>query len=167
MSPVAFNRVTPVLRVTDLAASIDSYVRVLGFTMDWRDDDGNSFASVSRGDCHLFLASGDQGHPGSWVWIGVSDVDALHEELLAKGAKVRHPPTNYPWGSRELHVEDPDGNVLRFGSENKSGEPMGDWLDMRGILWRRGPEGGWTQVAVDESSRVLLDRDRDVGRRAQ
>jgi hypothetical protein len=26
---------------------------VLGFKMNWRDDDGNSFASVSRGDCHL------------------------------------------------------------------------------------------------------------------
>ena len=57
-----------------------------------------------------------------------------------------HPPANYPWGSRELHVEDPDGNVLRLGSENKPNEPFGDWLDMRGIHWRRKPEGGWARV---------------------
>jgi hypothetical protein len=50
---------------------------------------------------------------------------------------MRQPPANYPWGSRELHVEDPDGNVLRMGSENKPGEPFGDWVDMRGIRWRR------------------------------
>ena len=145
-APITFSRVTPVLRVNDLAASLDYYVRVLGFHLDWAGDDGSSFASVSRNDCHLFLAAGDQGHPGTWVWVGVSDVDALHEELLAKGARVRQPPTNYPWGSRELHVEDLDGNVLRLGSENKPGEPFGDWLDMRGIRWRRNPEGGWTRA---------------------
>ena len=142
---VAFHGVTPILRVSQLDASLNYYVGVLGFEMDWRNDDGNSFASVSRGQCQLFLSVGDQGNPGSWMWIGVSDVDALHEELLGRGARVRHPPTNYPWGSRELHTEDPDGNVLRFGSENRPGEPVGDWLDMRGILWRRSSEGGWTR----------------------
>ena len=142
---VAFHGVTPVLRVNDLEASLNYYVGVLGFKMNWRDDGGNSFASVSRGNCHLFLSVGDQGNPGSWMWIGVSDVDALHGELLAKGASVRHPPANYPWGSRELHVEDLDGNVLRFGSENKPGEPFGDWLDMHSIRWRPNPEGGWTR----------------------
>jgi uncharacterized glyoxalase superfamily protein PhnB len=146
LAPVAFRRVTPVLRVNDLAASLDYYVRVLGFQLDWKDDHGNSFASVTRDDCHLFLAVGDQGHPGSWVWVGVSDVDALYEDLLAKGARVRHAPANYPWGSRELHIEDPGGNVLRLGSENKPGEPMGDWLDMHGIRWQRNSEGGWTRV---------------------
>jgi len=25
-------------------------------------------------------------------------------------------PTNFPW-AKEMHVEDPDGNVIRFGSE--------------------------------------------------
>jgi len=144
--PVAFHRVTPILRVNDLEASLNYYGHVLGFKVNWRDDDGNSFASVSRGDCHLFLSVGDQGHPGSWIWIGVSNVDGLYKEFLAKGARVRHPPANYPWGSRELHVEDPDGNVLRLGSENKPGEPFGDWLDMRGIRWRRRPEGGWERV---------------------
>jgi len=143
---VTFNGVTPILRVTEFEASLAYYLEVLGFTLDWRDDDGNSFASVSRGRCHLFLAAGDQGHPGSWMWIAVSDADALHEEVVAKGAKVRHPPTNYPWGSRELHVEDPDGNVLRFGSENKPGEPFGEWLDGHGVRWRSRAEGGWTRV---------------------
>lgn len=145
-APVAFNGAVPILRVTNIEASLSYYVGILGFQMDWRDDeDGPTFASVSREKCTLFLASGDQGHPGSWLWIGVSNVDALHDELLGKGARVRHPPTNYPWGSRELHLEDPDGNVLRLGSGNKPGEPFGDWLDGRGILWRRRPEGGWVR----------------------
>jgi uncharacterized glyoxalase superfamily protein PhnB len=146
MAVTEFRRVTPILRVTDLDLSLKHYADVFGFTVNWRDDDGNSFASVCRGECHLFLSSGDQGHAGSWLWIGVGDVDELHEELLARGAKVRQPPANYPWGSREMHVEDPDGNVLRFGSENKPGEPFGDWLDMRGVRWRRKAAGDWERV---------------------
>ena len=143
---VAFHGVTPVLRVKDLEASLNYYVRVLGFKINWRADEGNSFASVSRDQCHLFLSVGDQGNPGSWMWIAVTDVDALHEEFLAQGASVRLPPANYPWGSREMHVEDPDGNVLRLGSDNKPGEAFGDWIDMRGIRWRRKADGGWKRT---------------------
>jgi len=143
---VELGRVTPIFRVSDLTASLDYYTRVLGFTLNWRDDDGNAFASVTRGRCDLFLSVGDQGHPGSWVWIAASDADAVHEELRARGAKVRHPPANYPWGSREVHVEDLDGNVLRLGSENKPGEPFGEWLDMQGVRWTRLEGGGWARA---------------------
>jgi hypothetical protein len=43
--------------------------------------------------------------------MGVENVEKLHEELLA-------PPTHHPW-AMEMQVEDPDGNVLRFGSDPK------------------------------------------------
>jgi uncharacterized glyoxalase superfamily protein PhnB len=146
VNAVEIGTVTPILRVSDMQASIGYYAHVLGFTLNWCDEDGNAFASLTRGRCNLFLSVGDQGHPGSWVWVGTSDTDVLHEELLAKGARVRHPPTNYPWGSRELHVEDLDGNVFRFGSGNKPGEPFGDWLDMHGLRWKRLPNGGWNRA---------------------
>jgi len=97
-APVTFRNVTPVLRISDLEASLRYYVEVLGFRMDWQDKDGSSFASVTRDRCNLFLSVGDQGNPGSWMWIGVSDVDALNEELVARGARVRQPPANYPLG---------------------------------------------------------------------
>ncbi|HZP48240.1 MAG TPA: glyoxalase superfamily protein [Vicinamibacterales bacterium] len=143
---VEVGSVTPILRVADIAASVDYYTRVLGFALNWRDDDGNAFASVTRGGCTLFLSVGDQGHAGGWVWVATADADALGEELRANGAKVRHPPANYPWGSREVHIEDLDGNVIRFGSANKAGEPSGDWLDMHGVRWTRTAGGGWTRA---------------------
>lgn len=131
---------TPILRVRDIEASLEYYARALGFAVRWRTHD---FGCVGRGDASLMLCEGEQGNPGTWVWIGVSDADLLHEEMKARGALVRHPPTNYPWGSREVHATDPDGHVLRFGSDLRPGEPMGEWLDGRGRRWLPEPDGGW------------------------
>jgi predicted enzyme related to lactoylglutathione lyase len=46
----------------------------------------------------------------------VDDAEKLHEELKARGVAIRLPPTNFPW-ALEMQIEDPDGNVLRLGSE--------------------------------------------------
>jgi len=139
---IVFGGVTPVLRVNDLSASLDFYTRLLGFSNDWGSVDG--FASISRDRCHLFLCEHDQGHPGSWVFIGVNNVDALFDELKDHGVTIRHPPTNYDWAC-EMQIEDPDGNILRIGSDRKPGEPNGEWLDMQGRRWRQ-TENGWVQV---------------------
>jgi catechol 2,3-dioxygenase-like lactoylglutathione lyase family enzyme len=131
---------TPILRVADLDASLRYYIDVLGFALQWRWD---PLASVVRGSASLMLSEGDQGQPGTWVWIGVSDADALHEELEARGALIRHPPTNYPW-ARELQVADPDGHVLRMGSDADA--PTGEWLDGRGVRWAPQPDGTWKEA---------------------
>jgi len=76
----------------------------------------DNFTSVSRDQAGIYLCRGDQGRGGAWVWIGVEDAEKLHEELKARGVTIRLPPISYPW-ALEMHVEDPDGNVLRLGSE--------------------------------------------------
>ncbi len=131
-TPLAFGGVNPVFRVRDVAASRDYYVKALGFKVDFEYAD--YFISVSRGRCCIFLCAGDQGNPGSWIWIDGKNIDALYEEYKASGAKIRHPPTNYSW-ALEMQVEDLDGNVLRLGSDPRPGEPVGEWLDMYGRRW--------------------------------
>jgi catechol 2,3-dioxygenase-like lactoylglutathione lyase family enzyme len=120
---------TPILRVRSLAESVDHYVGVLGFAVDWRE---RATASVSRDDAHVMLCEGDQGNPGTWVWIGVDDCERLFAEYTNRGATIRLPPTNYPW-AYEIHVEDPDGHVLRFGSEPREDRPFSTW-----VFWYRG-----------------------------
>lgn len=128
---VEFENLSPILRVASLAASLEYYVNVLGFRIDWQ---AGAIASVSRDRCAIFLSERDQGHPGSWLWMGVGDVEALHADYAGRGAKIRVPPTNYPW-ALEMHVEDLDGNVLRLGSEPKEDQPFGEWVDMYGKRW--------------------------------
>lgn len=130
----------PILRVADLDASVAYYVAQLGFELQWKD---RGVASVTRDRASLMLCSGDQGHAGTWMWISASDVDDLYAEFQSRGARLRHPPANYPWGSRECQVTDLDGHVLRFGSDLRKGEPMGDWLDGDGRRWVAVSGGGW------------------------
>jgi catechol 2,3-dioxygenase-like lactoylglutathione lyase family enzyme len=141
-SAVSFEGGNPIFRVESVPASTDYYVGVLGFELEWSV---SGVACVSRGRFHLFLCEGDQGNPGAWAWVGVSDARRLHDEYRAAGARVRHPPTNYDWAC-EMQVEDLDGNVLRMGSEPDPSQPVGDWLDMRGQTWRRSADGAWTRV---------------------
>lgn len=145
MGRTTFGGAAPIFRVARLAASLEYYVTVLGFNIDWEQA---GIASISRDRCCLFLSQGDQGHPGGWTWIGVGDAEAVFEELRAKGARVRHPPTNYSW-ALEMQIEDLDGNVLRLGSGPRTGEPVGEWLDMQGEAWVQSADGDWTRVDRD------------------
>jgi catechol 2,3-dioxygenase-like lactoylglutathione lyase family enzyme len=121
-TPTQLEGSTPILRVSNMNVSLRYYVDVLGFTnASWGTDD---FSCVSRERrAAIYLCQGGQGQPGTWVWIGAEDVEALHKEFEASGAKIRHAPQNYPW-ALEMKVEDPDGHVLRFGSEPRSDRPF-------------------------------------------
>jgi Glyoxalase superfamily protein len=44
-------------------------------------------------------------------------------------------------------IEDPDGNVLRIGSDRSADLPEGtSWRDKRGELWEKSPAGEWSLV---------------------
>jgi catechol 2,3-dioxygenase-like lactoylglutathione lyase family enzyme len=127
---VRFECVIPILRVADVRASIRIYQDVLGFKRDWGGEgDYPDHASVSRGRASVMLCEGGQGNPGTWVWFGVDDVGPLYEQYAARGATIELPPTNFPW-AREFRVRDPDGHVLRFGSE-----PVADSREQRASHW--------------------------------
>ena len=118
----AFECANPILRVSDMRRSVAYYCDVLGFTnAEWGSQD---FTCVTRDNAGIYLCEGDQGQPGTWVWVGVEDAGALYEEYVAAGATILDPPQNYPW-AYEMKVTDPDGHVLRIGSEPREGLPEG------------------------------------------
>ncbi len=128
-----FGKAVPVFRVADVRASVKYYEEALGFSIaPWSDD---SFASVARGDCNIFLTSDKQSQPRMWVWVGVENVRALHAEYEQSGAKIRNPPNNFEW-ALEMQIEDLDGNVIRFGSDREDNQPLGIWRDADGVGWR-------------------------------
>ncbi|MFZ0285402.1 MAG: glyoxalase superfamily protein [Terriglobales bacterium] len=113
---IRFECISPILRVENMQAAVDFYVDELGFkNATWGTND---FTSLTRDGSGIYLCRGSQGGGGAWIWIGVDDVEKLHQDCQARGLKIRLPPTNYPW-ALEMQIEDPDGNVLRLGSEPK------------------------------------------------
>ncbi len=113
---VRFENSQPILRVEDIARAVHFYVDLLGFkNAAWGN---NEFTSVNRDRAGIYLCRGGQGAGKAWIWIGVEDVERLLEEYTSRGVTIRMPPTNFSW-ALEMHVEDPDGNVIRFGSEPK------------------------------------------------
>lgn len=115
--------ITPILRADDLEATKRYYLDVLGFSLDWEVP---SMCSVSRDRRGIMICDGHQGRPGTWLWIGVEDAETLYAEFVAKGAVIRDPPQNFDW-AYEFQVEDPNGHVLRFGSEPKAGVSFGQF----------------------------------------
>jgi ankyrin repeat protein/catechol 2,3-dioxygenase-like lactoylglutathione lyase family enzyme len=113
-----FELAVPILSVTDMRASLDYYVDKLGFKKKWEWGDPPDFACVARDEVELFLSLGTQRvAAGSWISIFVQDVDALYEDYKQRGAIIREPPTEYPWGMREMNVEDLDGHRFRLGTD--------------------------------------------------
>jgi len=112
---IRFENSQPILRVENMQAALRFYVDILGFqNASWGSDD---FTCISREQAVIYLCRGDQGRGGAWIWIGVDgDIDQLHEDLKARGVAIRRPPVNHSW-ALEMQVEDPDGNVIRFGAE--------------------------------------------------
>jgi catechol 2,3-dioxygenase-like lactoylglutathione lyase family enzyme len=111
--------ITPILNVKNVPLSIRYYVDVLGFKLDWTWGDEADFASVSRDGHAIMLCQDGQGHSGTWLWVGVDDIEPLFQDFSRAGVTFLEPPTNFPWAC-EMKVQDPDGHVLRFGSEPKA-----------------------------------------------
>ena len=121
---------TPILNVSDLGQSFAWFAK-LGWGKRWDWGDPPSFGSVGSGECEIFLCRNAQGSRGRgaarhtfgpegdetadkgvWMSVWVDDVDAVHRRCLEQGLEITWPPTDMPWGVREMHVRHPDGHVL-------------------------------------------------------
>jgi uncharacterized glyoxalase superfamily protein PhnB len=116
--------VIPQLRITSASNSLEFYVHGLGFTVDWQhqfEPGFPLFLQLTRSAQTIFLTehTGDC-EVGGAVYFVVPDVDHCFAEFSSRGVKLAEPPTNTPWGTREMVVTDPDGNRLRFASEGTS-----------------------------------------------
>jgi len=110
-----FQSIIPILFSSDIAQSVQYYTEVLGFKGSWIWDEPASFGGVDMGEVRIFFCRDGQGQRGTWLAINLDDVDAYYQTISGKGAKILNPPESFPWGMREMLVEDPDGHIIRFG----------------------------------------------------
>ena len=123
----------PILNVSNIEESFEWFEK-LGWKKAWDWGDPPDFGGVCSGEYEIFLCENGQGgrgkgavkmtfgpegdesaDKGAWMMIIVDDVDTLYQRCLAQGLEVTWPPTDMPWGVREMHVRHPDGHVFRIG----------------------------------------------------
>ena len=125
------HHLTPILNVSDIRQSFEWFEK-LGWKKGWDWGSPPTFGGVCCDDSEIFLCEGGQGgrgrtglpktfgpesdealEKGVWMSMWVDDVDAAHKRCVEQGIEITWPPTNMPWGAREMHVRHPDGHVFR------------------------------------------------------
>jgi len=116
-SPMIVGAAT-VFVVSNVGTSVEHYRDVLGFTVTFQYGNPTFYVCLCRDELalHLLAAHETKRLPGNGgICVFVTDVDAVHAELVARGANVVKPPQNYDYGMRDFDVVDLDGNQLTFG----------------------------------------------------
>jgi len=123
-----FKLAIPVLHVCSSVVAEEFYCKRLGFRREfaYRVDEGRAdpcYMGLVRDEAwvHISSFSGD-GVSGGVVRFEVEDVDGLHAELGEKGVRIDTGPVDQTWGSREMYVEDADGNSVRFIEDRSTAE---------------------------------------------
>jgi catechol 2,3-dioxygenase-like lactoylglutathione lyase family enzyme len=109
--------IAPSFFVTGLARSVDWYVRVLGFGVDWNALD---HAGVRLGPALIVLvrAAGGVRYQSACHIRLASGLDDYVAQIVAAGLSVTAAPRDRPeYGMREAHIRDPDGNDIYLGQE--------------------------------------------------
>ncbi len=114
---------TPILYVRDFTEAMNYYTSKLLFERLWDWGDPPSFGAVRLGKVEIFFCLRAQGAPGTWLSIFVDDVDDYCKRIKRLGAKVIYGPVDESWGVREIHVQDPNQHVIRFGHGIPMREP--------------------------------------------
>ena len=115
---IAFERISPIMRIFDEDKAREFYVGFLGFAVDWEHRFGENFPlymQVSRAGMTLHL-SGHHGDatPGSNVFVTMRGVHAYRQQLVAKDYTFMKPGVEtLPWGEM-MEVTDPFSNRIRF-----------------------------------------------------
>lgn len=123
-----------VLPVPDVLAAVDWFGRVLGFELDFLFGNPVQHGRVKAGDgswgqvVYLHLARQEGAiQPCGQTRLHVGhDIDGLHAHVLAQGGTVLMPPTDQPWGLREMTLQTPGGHQLLLGAEMHHAAPAAD-----------------------------------------
>jgi len=116
----------PMISVDSVDQARSFYIDQLGFghMMGMLGKDGQlDFCTVILDGAKVMLMRPQQSSEGTRatsskrpveIYLEVSDVDAYHKQIVAKGIKITSPLTDQWWGDRTFTVMDPFGYQIWF-----------------------------------------------------
>ena len=116
------------LAVHDLDVSADWFTRVLG--CERSDPEPGNWVFCTTGAVTFMLGRCPDAAPASSLgdhsyvaYLTVDSVDGFHARAVAEGADVLKPPTDEPWGRREMALRSPDGHRFMLGQSRATRAP--------------------------------------------
>ena len=117
---LALSSASPSFTVNDLEKSLGWYRDVLGFGVEetWKNDDGKVVGiSLKAGNVSFMIGQDDwkkgrdrkKGEGFRLYCETKKSVDDLARRIESKGGRLDSPPTDQPWGTRDISLTDPDG----------------------------------------------------------
>ena len=114
--------VIPVLGYDDVARASDWVCNAFGFTQRLRIADHR--AQLVFGDGAVILTARDPADTSTHsVHVRVEDAGRHHERASESGARILHPPTDYPYGERQYTAEDLGGHRWTFSQSIADVDP--------------------------------------------
>jgi catechol 2,3-dioxygenase-like lactoylglutathione lyase family enzyme len=124
------------LTVDDVQRSVDFYAGVLGLKIDYIKAPAFALIRADGGTIGL-LSTATAREEGAelmtleqkkaiHVEFSTDNLDALYEELKAKGVVVQQPPHDEPW-ERSMSMLDPDGYSVEFAQGRRGRNMLSDW----------------------------------------
>ena len=98
------------LHVEDVERSLAFYIQIPGTAVVVHRPGQFAMLRIGQGRLGLLKRGVDKFH----IEIDTPDLDATYTQLQEAGVKTQGPPTQRPWGERDLWVIDPDGNTVEF-----------------------------------------------------
>ena len=120
---ISLRAAAAVFPVSDVGKSVAHYRDALGFEVEFTYGEPLAYAGVERGGAaiHLQAAADTKRQPGqAAMYVFVTGVDALYDELRSRGARILVEPKTYDYGMRDFGIIDLDGNQLTFGEASSA-----------------------------------------------
>ena len=119
---VPSSAVIPVLGYDDVARASDWLCNAFGFTQRLRI--GDHRAQLVFGDGAVILTARDPADTSTHsVHVRVEDAGRHQERASESGARILHPPTDYPYGERQYTAEDIGGHRWTFSQSIADVDP--------------------------------------------
>ncbi|KNY25845.1 VOC family protein [Pseudobacteroides cellulosolvens] len=110
------------LLTNDVLRMAEFYKAVLNTTSD-SDDEIHQVIPISGTGTTLTIYNDgkekNNSNQNMCISFTVEDVDIEYERLKRLGVNIIEPPITRPWGARNMHFCDPDGNHIYFRSFSK------------------------------------------------
>jgi uncharacterized glyoxalase superfamily protein PhnB len=126
---LALSSASPSFTVNDLEKSLGWYKDVLGFEVEeeWKDDGKVMGVSLKAGNVSFMIGQDDwkkgrdrkKGEGFRLYCETKKSVDDLARRIESKGGRLDGPPTDQPWGTRDISLTDPDGFKITIASPKR------------------------------------------------